>query len=391
MDYSGVTPTITQIGVIAQALNNFYDEDAGAYLDLGANFNMKDYLDDGNSTFAILDLLSRSHLFGNVASKIIDPNALSAGLQNTTLTFKTRALTFYNLLDGSGVTKYFSYLNTTIDEKEKKVDRIEDIFSGDFDTTFEADRLDQFIGVLSDFTNLTDASDLSDNPEAMRSLIELTYTESNRVIIDRAFLVSELSAGFFTDIFNEEYDNVLDPNAPFFGDANNLAKRLNFYDGDPTNGLDNDFLNLNSFEADGLEGSLRYLNVIAGISDDYIASGFDPNFDPGATRINLMLASMVQMGSLLRNQVTGSAPFGPTHGVNDYDYTNWTIQGNSKIAKLFYASQVVQAPGFDFFGQLVTAKSLVLDPFFPVVLSSTPYATNFVFEIEGEKINYVFA
>jgi hypothetical protein len=391
MNYDGATPIIVQTGVIAQALNNFYDDDANTYLDLGTNFNMKDYLDGGNSTFSILDLLARSNLFGNQATFINDPSNLALGLQPTSLTFKTRALTFFNLLDGSGVTKYFNYLNTTADEKEKKVDRIEDIFAGDFDTPFEATRLDQFIGVLSDFTSLTDASSLSDNPNEMRSLIELTYSNTGYTINDRAFLVSELSAGFFTDIFNEEYGIVVDPNAPFFGDANNLSKRINFYDGNPNNGISNDFLNLNPYEADGLEGSLRYLNTIADISDDYIASGYDPNYDPGTTRISLMKASMVLMGSLISNQVTGTNTFGPSHDLNDYDYTLWTPNGNSKIAKLFYASQVVQAPGFTFFGQLVTARSIVLNALFPVTLATSSYAANFVFEIEGEKLEYVFA
>jgi hypothetical protein len=391
MNYDGATPIIVQTGVIAQALNNFYDDDTNTYIDLGTNFNMKDYLDGGNSTFSILDLLSRSNLFGNQATFINDPSNLALGLQAASLTYKTRALTFFNLLDGSGVTKYFNYLNTTADEKEKKVARIEDIFAGDFDTAFEATRLDQFIAVLSDFTSLTDASSISDNPDEMRSLIELTYSNTGYTITDRAFLVSELSAGFFTDIFNEEYGIVLDPNAPFFGDANNLSKRINFYDGNPNNGISNDFLNLNPYEADGLEGSLRYLNTIVGISDDYIDSGFDPNYDPGTTRISLMKTSMVLMGSFISNQVTGTASFGPTHDLNAYDYTLWTTNGNSQIAKLFYASQVVQAPGFSFFSQLVTARSLVLNAFFPVNLATSSYATNFVFEIEGEKLEYVFA
>ena len=391
MNYDGATPTIIQTGVIAQALNNFYDDNTNAYLDLGANFNMKDYLDDGNSTFAILDLLARSNLFGNQATMINNPSNLTLGLQATSLTFKTRALTFFNLLDGSGVTKYFNYLNTTEDEKEKKVDRIEDIFAGDFDTPFEANRLDQFIGVISSFTTLTDASTLSDNPDEMRSLISLTYSNTGYTITDRAFLVSELSAGFFTDIFNEEYAKVADINAPFFGDANNLTKRTNFYDGNPNNGISNDFLNLNPYEADGLEGSLRYLNTIASISDDYIASGFDPNYDPGSSRIVIMKSSMILMGSLVSNQVTGTSSFGPIHDLNAYDYTLWTANGNSQIAKLFYASQVVQAPGFTFFSQLVTARSLVLNAFFPVTLATSSYATNFVFEIEGEKLEYVFA
>jgi hypothetical protein len=391
MDYSGLNPAIVQTGVIAQALNNFYDTNTNAYLDLGPNFSMKDYLDDGNSTFALMDLFARSELFGNLATVIEDPSSSAPGIQPVSLVFKTRALTFYNLLSGTGVNKYFSYLNTNADEKEKKVARIEQIFAGDFDTPFESNRLDQFIGVLSEFTTLTDATSISESPEEMRSLIELTYVATGNTILDRAFLVSELSAGFFTDIFDAEYAKVTDTNAPFFGDSGNLSKRINFYDGNPSNGIDNDFMNLNPFEADGLEGSLRYLNVIAGISDDYIASGFNPNFNPGSERITLIQQSMNMMGSLTSNQVIGTAPYGPTHDESAYDYTLWTVDGNSKIAKLFYASQVTQSPGFEFFGELVNFKSLLIDPFFEVSLSTSPYATNFVFEIEGQKIAYVFA
>jgi hypothetical protein len=100
---------------------------------------------------------------------------------------------------------------------------------------------------------------------------------------------------------------------------------------------------------------------------------------------------MVLMGSLISNQVTGTARFSPTHDLNAYDYSLWTPNGNSKIAKLFYASQVVQAQGFTFFGQLVTARSIVLNDLFPVTLATSSYAANFVFEIEGEKLEYVFA
>ena len=391
MDYSTNTPTISQLGVIPQVLNNFYDSTTNAYLDLGTNFSMKDYLDDGNSTFAILDLLSRSRLFGNDALTIDSPSLAQPGIRPVSLSFKTRALAFFNLLDGSSVTKYFSYLNTNLDEKEKKVVRIEQIFSGDFDTPFEAERLDQFISVLTQFTELEDASDISENPSEMRSLIELTYSATGYTITDRAYLVSELSAGFFTDIFNEEYAKVTDTNAPFFGDVSNLNKRINFYDGNPNNLIDNDFLSLNPYEADGIEGALIYLNIISGISDDYIFSNFDPNFNPGASRITSMKNSLTLMGSLLNNQTIGTAPFGPTHDLSAYDYTDWTVLGNSQIAKLFYASQVVQAPGFTFFGQLVEAKSFVMNPFFIVTLANSSYQTNFVFEIEGEKLEYIFA
>jgi hypothetical protein len=45
-------------------------------------------------------------------------------------------------------------------------------------------------------------------------LIENTYElDGLGAIVDRAYLVSELSAGFYTDIFEEEYVKVL-PVAP---------------------------------------------------------------------------------------------------------------------------------------------------------------------------------
>jgi hypothetical protein len=390
MDYSLPTPAVIQEGVIGQVLGNFYNEDTNVYLDLGENFNMKTYLDDGNSTFAIIDLLARSEIFGNDATVINDPNALALGEQPVSLDIKTRALTFYNLLAGSGVTKYFNYLTTTTDQKEAKVARVEAIFAGDFDVPFEAERLDGFISVLSEFTDLEDASTLDQYSEEMRSLIELTYTATGYTITDRAYMVSELSAGFFTDIFDSEYERVNDTDAPFFNDAANLSKRINFYDADPLDGIDNDFNNLNPYEADGMEGALLYLNVIAGISDDYNASGFNPAFNPGSERIESLKEALVKMGSLANTQVTGG-PFGPLNDVGDYDYSNWTSLGNSLIAKLFYASRVVNASGFTFFNQLIENRALFIDPLFPVSLSTTPYATQFVFEIEGEKIEYIFA
>jgi hypothetical protein len=375
MNYEGETPSIVQTGVIAQTLNNFYDDGTNAYLTLGANFNMEDYLDEGNSSFVILDLLARSNVLGNLATFINDPSNLALGLQPTSLTFKTRALTFFNLLDDSGVTKYFNYLNTTEDEKEKKVDRIEDIFAVDFDTAFEATRLDQFITTISGFTDDSDASNLDQFSAEMRSLIELTYTATGDTIIDRAFMVSELSAGFFTDIFKNEYALVEDVEAPYAGDANNPLKQLNFYDANFD--LTNDFLLLNPIEADGIEGALEFLSAIKGVSGT-----------PTPSDVSAMVAALIKMGSRANLLVPG----GPHPDATDF--TTWSNAKISQIGQLFYGARIVTNTGFDGLSALIVTVTTP-NPFtnpsgIQTILSQQPYEDNFVFEIEAEKISYAF-
>lgn len=380
MDYSTTIPTIVKTGVIPNTLNNFYDEDAQSYLNLGANFNMKDYLDDGNSTLAIIELLAQSSIFGNTATKINNPSASQTGLQNVSQVFKTRALTFYNLLNGAGVTKYFDYLTTLSTDKELKVKRIESIFAGDFDVSFEATRLDQFIATISEFTALEDASSLDENAEEMKTLIALTYVATGNTITDRAYMVSELSAGFFTDIFNSEYALVTDPNAPYAGDASNLDLRINFYD-KANNGGTNDFEYLNPVEAEGLEGALNYLNVIKAIG---LGGG-----TPTTAQIALMKASLVKMGSKVNTGISIAIEY-PQYQVSDF--ASWNSEGLSVIAKLFYAARITNNAGFTSLSNAMLA--ITSNPFAGkevTSLSSLPYAQNFVFEIEGEKLEYVYA
>jgi len=382
MDYTGVVPIIDTPGVIAQALDNFYDTDAGAYIDLGPNFSMKSYLDGGNSTFPLMDLFARSELFGNLAAAINDPSLANPGLQTTTLVFKTRALTFYNLLAGSGVTKYFDYLTTSATDKEKKVARIEAIFADNFVTDFESERLDDFIAILSDFTTLTDASTLDQYSSQMRQLIDLTYEATGKVIDRRAFMVSELSAGFFTDIFKDEYALVEDSNAPFFGDATNLSLRNNFYDRNQDTVTDFDLLN--PYEAEGLEGALLFLGAIK----DVAAGGGTPTNQ----QVTDMQDALIMMGSKVNAQITAVGPY-PNYVNADFD--TWDATLMSRIAQLFYGARVVTNAGFDSLATSMTNLTAV-NPFLnpsekvATTLSQEPYAIDFVFEIEGEKIAYVF-
>jgi hypothetical protein len=319
-------------------------------------------------------------IFGNEATKINDPSQAQPGEQTTTLSFKTRSLTFFNLLKGSGVTKYFDYLKTEVDEKEKKVARIEAIFLDEFDVEFEAERLDAFISVLSEFTTFTDAENLDAFSSEMRSLIELTYALTDDVITQRAFMVSEMSAGFFTDIFDSEYDLVVDPAAPYFNDTENLALRVNFYSTSITDTV-NDFVRLNPIEAAGIEAALLFLSAIKGVAE----SGGTPSTND----IEAMQFALNQMGTKLAYQVTALGPY-PNYVTADF--ATWDDAEISEIARLFYAARVVTNAGF--IGLSNSMLTLTSNPFAGFVETSLllePYATNFVFEIEGEKIAYVFA
>ncbi len=382
MDYSLIPGTITQEGLIYGLLNGFYDNDAGAYINVGAGFNISTYLNDGNSLYPLLNLLSQSLIFGSNALTIDDPNALVSGTANVTTlgSIKTRSLTFYNLLNTASVGKYFDYLTTQESDKEFKVERVEEIFSGDFDVSFEATRLDSFIGILSQFTTIGDASTLDQYSSEMRQLIELTYTATGNTITDRAFMVSELSAGFFTDIFDSEYALVQDTNAPYFGDDTNLAKRINFYD-QANDGGENDFANLNPTEADGLEGALLFLGAIKAVA----TSGGTPS----ATDVTNMLNALTQMGSKVLANVTAAGPY-PSYVAGDY--ASWTSSATSVIAKLFYGARVVTNAGFtNLSNSMLAITSNPLSGFTQTSLSLEPYSTHFVFEIEGEKIQYVFS
>ena len=392
-----INPSLLTEGVIPQALDNFYDDTANpaAYKELGVNFNMTTYLNEGNSTKPIVDLLARSQLFGNVVTTITNPSFGQPGSRprDPQLTYLTRSLTLFNLLKGADVTKYFAYLDTLPTDKELKVNRIESIFSNNFEVDFESERLDQYITLVSSFTGLTSASQIDTSKSAdFKQLISLTYEldEMDFTIDQRAFMVSEISAGFFTDIFEDEYDDV---NTNYNDPPNNGVvppEFINFYDADPFNDIPFDFGNLNPLEANGLEGSLLYLDVIRQIGDAYFANQF---YIPDNTKVTQMQLALEKMGSFVNTLVGNyTTPYGPAH-FNDthYDYSNWTLEGNSKIARLFYASQIVNNPAFADFNTIIAVRANFKNNTFPVTLSVTPYATNFVFELEGKKIGYVFA
>jgi hypothetical protein len=197
-------------------------------------------------------------------------------------------------------------------------------------------------------------------------------------------MVSEISAGFFTDIFEDEYDDV---NTNYNDPPNNGVvppEFINFYDADPLDVILFDFGNLNPLEANGLEGSLLYLDVIRQIGNAFTVN---PSYIPD------MQNALEKMGSFVNTEVENYlTAYGPAH-FNDthYDYSNWASEGNSKIARLFYAGQIVNTPAFVIFNNIVASEADDKNQGFPVTLSVTPYAPNFVFELEGKKIGYVFA
>ena len=380
MNYSILPGTVTRQGLIEGLLNSFYDQVADEYISITGGFNVTNFLDEGGSLYPLVNLLSNSRIFGNDATRILNPSAGQSGVNPFAVTtpgsFKTRALTFYNFVNTANVGKYFDYLTTAPTDKEDKVIRVEEIFSGDFDELYESNRLDLFIETISEFTSFSNAANIDQYSSEMRALIELTYTAAGQTITDRAFMVSELSAGFFTDIFKNEYSIVEDNNAPYFGDANNQQKQLNFFDVD--HNLSNDFQLLNPIEAEGLEGALEFLSTVKDISGI-----------PNPSQINAMENALVKMGSRISLSVTG----GPYPTVSNY--SNWSDVNMSQIGQLFYAARIVTNASFDGLSSLIITLTTP-NPFTNpngvlTILSQQPYELNFVFEIEAEKIAYAFA
>jgi hypothetical protein len=369
MDYTSLPGTVIRQGLIHDLLASFYQTSTNSYISINPGFNVTTFLNNGGSLYPLINLLSNSRIFGNTATTILNPSAGQTGVNPFAVTtpgsFKTRALTFYNFINNADVGKYFDYLTTLPTDKEEKVIRVEEIFSGDFDEVYESTRLNSFIATISAFTGFSNASTLDQYSSEMRSLIELTYTASGLTITDRAFMVSELSAGFFTDIFKNEYVLVEDINATFFGDANNQAKHLNFFA--------NNFQLLNPIEADGIEGALQFLSVIKNITGT-----------PSSTAINNMKLALIKMGSRINLSVPGS-PYPTTP-----DYSNWSDINISQLGQLFYAARVVTNLAFDDMANLVVAVTTP-NPYVTTTLSQQPYETNFVFEIEAEKIEYAFS
>jgi hypothetical protein len=100
-----------------------------------------------------------------------------------------------------------------------------------------------------------------------------------------------------------------------------------------------------------------------------------------------MKAALVKMGSRINLGVTGG-PYPTTT-----DYSNWSTVQMSQVAQLFYGARVVTNSGFDGLASLVYS-STTPNPMNPSLIQTTltqePYSSNFVFEIEGEKIGYAF-
>jgi len=339
MDYSTTDftdlnpPTPGAMGIIEEVLDEFYD--GAAYEDMGVGFDIGLFISGGHTTEPLLHLLDASLIFTN----------------DVTVNYKTRSLTLYNILEPSDVVKYIDTDNPGTN-KTSKVEKLETIFATDFDHVFEAERLDIYIEDLIDLNGLTDASSANGLGTQFRALIENTYVaDITEAITDRAYLISELSAGFFTDIFEEEYAKAALP----------TPDTIDFYA--------SDYANLNPKEADGVEGALSIIDEI-----DLILGGV---FDD--TDVARLQGHFVKMGSLLRTNVTGAYP--------TYDYSGYDIDGNSLIAKLFYAAEVVPSANYVNFSAALTLAALPEI----IALNPDPYSANFVFEVEGDTIYYVYA
>jgi hypothetical protein len=168
---------------------------------------------------------------------------------------------------------------------------------------------------------------------------------------------------------------VEDTEAPYFGDASNPLKQLNFYDANFD--LTNDFQLLNPIEADGIEGALEFLSAIKGISNP-----------PSSTDVTAMESALIKMGSRANLLVPGG-PY-PTAT----DFTTWSDAKISQIAQLFYGARIVTNTGFDGLSALIVTVTTP-NPFtnpsgILTILSQQPYEDDFVFEIEAEKISYAF-
>jgi hypothetical protein len=62
----------------------------------------------------------------------------------------------------------------------------------------------------------------------------------------------------------------------------------------------------------------------------------------------------------------------------------------SQVAQLFYGARVVTNSGFDSLASLIYSSTSTNPSLISTTLTQEPYSSNFVFEIEGEKIGYAF-
>jgi hypothetical protein len=135
--------------------------------------------------------------------------------------------------------------------------------------------------------------------------------------------------------------------------------------------------NMNPLEVKGILGSLQMITVMSSITAD-------PN-NISSSDLDELSFYFAHMGSLVATDTTGG-PF----GTNAFDFTNWDTLGNSAIATVFYASRIAVDQAFIDLNTILFG--LTFDPFNPgalVQINPNAYSTNFVFEIEGQKILYV--
>ncbi len=322
-DYSTVIPTTTSTGLFHILLNAFWDEtlDPDAYIDMGGSFSLAGYVSGGHSTSNILQFLEGSKIFAPTVSG---------------KTYKTRSLVFYNWLDQIEMEKYIRTLANASLTVDERCEKLENVFGGDFDYVMESSSLDGLVVNLNDFTGAVNAGSLEGFGPQASAMISSTYTvDGSNAITDRAYLSSELVAGFYTDILASEYAL-----------AGRTGFEIDFYA--------TDFAELNPREAVGVNGALEIIPEI-----NAIVSGGTTQAEVDALR-----ASFVDMGSYVACHTPGPA---------------WN-DGNSNIAQLIYASRVVTNANF------VAAKAVYDFTNAPDFIEDNPYINGFVFETEGGKI-----
>ena len=322
-DYSTLIPTTTSTGLFHILLNAFWDEtlDPDGYIDMSGGFSLANYVNGGHSTSNILQFLEGSKIFGpTVPGK----------------TYKVRSLVFYNWLDQIEMEKYIRTLANGSMTADERCTKLENVFAGDFDYVMESGSLDGLVVNLNGFTGAVNAGSLEGFGQQASAMISSTYAvDGSNNIVDRAYLSSELVAGFYTDILASEYA---------------LAGRTGF----EIDFFASDFAELNPTEALGVNGALEVVPEI-----NAIVSGGTTQAEVDALR-----ASFVDMGSYVACHTPGPA---------------WN-NGNSHIAQLIYAARVVTNANF------VGAKAAYefLNP--GQTIEDDPYVSGFVFETEGGKI-----
>ncbi|MCX5775371.1 MAG: hypothetical protein NTV44_03290, partial [Firmicutes bacterium] len=327
-DYPDTNPTTVKTGLLHVMLNGFWDEsvDPDAYIDMGGAFSLADYINGGKSTKNLMQFLEGSQMFAPVVEN-----------DHAGVYYETRSLMFYNLLDNVDMTKYIRPLATGT--KATRSTQLEDIFAGDFDYVMEGNGLDALIVDLINLTTVSDTTSLEGQGMAAAGLIESTYLATGETITDRAYMSSELTAGFYTDVLADDY-------ALAEANVGHAVDVIDFYT--------TDFEQLCPREARGTEAVLSIVPEINAI----VAA------PTTQAEVDELRSSFVSMGSVAACTAPGPVWF----------------DGNSNIAQLIYASRVVSNANF------MAAVAALAFSFPPVIVEDDPYVNGFVFETEGNKL-----